>query len=72
MKNIIMKQLAINKGIITYLHEHIEALRFFKRQADERGNLEDEYNYHNALTKSRKDLKGYVQIQKTLKALMRG
>lgn len=71
MKTAIQKQLQINKRTITFLHEMIDEARGFKRDAYEKGDLEFEYHYHTMLKRYHKQLKDYVQIQKTLKQIMK-
>lgn len=67
----IQKLLAHNRQYITGLHEYINYQRMFKTEADEGGDLEQEYYYHNELKASRKELAKLVVIQKELKTLLK-
>ena len=52
---------------ISYVESVIKDLREWKKEADEKGDLEDEYILHNNLQNRRKELAKLVSYQKYLK-----
>jgi hypothetical protein len=67
----IQRLLQRQRYYITELHEAIAEMQACKRSADENGELEAEYYFHNQLAKYRKELKRVVEDQRALKALMK-
>lgn len=71
LSSLLMKILSRNKPYITHLHKLLKAYKQSKREADEQGLLQDEYNFHEGVKAIKKEIAGYVLEQKALKALLR-
>jgi Fic family protein len=69
--NVLQAQLARNKRYIRELEESIQFHRDFKNYADEHNFQSDEYTAHNHLKLLRKELKTMVEVQRTIKTLMK-
>lgn len=67
----IQRLLQRNRYYITELHEAVAEMRACKRAADENGEQEAEYYFHNQLAKYRKELTRVVEDQRALKALLK-
>lgn len=67
----IQRVLGRQRAYITDLHEAVAEMRACKRSADENGDLEAEYYFHNELAKYKKELRAVVADQKALKILMK-
>lgn len=67
-----MRVLMRNKNYITHLHKLLKAYKQSKREADEQGLLQDEYNFHEGVKAIKKEIAGYVLEQKLLKSLSKG
>lgn len=66
---IVQRRLAENKDAIWHLQVNIKLVRGYKKDFDEEGNLEEEYQAHNCLKQYRKQLKQLVEEQRFLKQL---
>ncbi len=60
------------RALIREIQSDISSFRKAKREADEKGNLEDEFIFHNALKNSRAALSKWVKMQKACKAMLKG
>ncbi len=59
------------RNTIRDTHNDIVDIRNLKKIADVAGNIEQEYFYHNAVKRARKDLKQWVAMQMSCKAALR-
>lgn len=67
-QNILQRRLFLNAIEIQELEDFISVYRQRKTECDEKGFLQDEYSYHNALKYYRAELAKYVEEQRFVKA----